>query len=62
MSKVEFVIPSVLNKGEGEKKISIESNNLQDAFTMASNQMGEDFKRKVLDLNGKRALSDQYLH
>ena len=46
MSKVEFVIPSVLNKGEGEKKISIESNNLQDAFTMASNQMGEDFKRK----------------
>lgn len=63
MAKVEFVIPSVLNKGEGEKKISIESNNLQDAFTMASDQMGEDFKRKVLDLNGKpRSLINIYIN
>src|SRR5215210_5367807 len=63
MAKVEFVIPSVLNKGSGEKKISLESSDLQDAFNKVSDQMGEDFKLKVFDLNGKpRALINIYIN
>jgi adenylyltransferase/sulfurtransferase len=63
MAKVEFVIPSVLNKGSGEKKISLESSNLQDAFNKVSDHMGEDFKLKVFDLNGKpRALINIYIN
>jgi adenylyltransferase/sulfurtransferase len=63
MAKVEFVIPSVLNKGLGEKKISLESSNLQDAFNKVSDQMGEDFKLKVFDINGKpRALINIYIN
>ena len=63
MAKVEFTIPSVLNKGAGEKKISLEAKNLDDAFTKLSEQMGEDFKRRVFDLNGKpRALINIYIN
>jgi molybdopterin-synthase adenylyltransferase len=63
MAKVEFVIPSVLNKGLGEKKISLESSDLQDAFNKVSDQMGDDFKLKVFDLNGKpRALINIYIN
>ena len=63
MAKVEFVIPSVLNKGLGEKKILLESSDLQDAFNKVSDQMGEDFKLKVFDLNGKpRALINIYIN
>src|SRR5919109_2862754 len=63
MAKVEFVIPSVLNKGSGEKKISLESSDLQDALNKVSDQMGEDFKLKVFDLNGKpRALINIYVN
>ncbi|MGC2429780.1 MAG: ThiF family adenylyltransferase [Nitrososphaeraceae archaeon] len=63
MAKIEFVIPSVLTKGAGEKKISLEATNLEDAFTKISDQMGEDFKRRVLDLNGKpRSLINIYIN
>src|SRR5918911_1610182 len=63
MPKVEFTIPSVLNKGAGEKKVSLEAKNLDDAFTKLSAQMGEDFKRRVFDLNGKpRALINIYMN
>src|SRR5919205_3156800 len=63
MAKVEFTIPSVLNKGAGEKKVSLEASNLDDAFTKLSDQMGEDFKRRVFDLNGKpRALINIYIN
>src|ERR671938_2023178 len=63
MAKVEFTIPSGLNKGTGEKKVSLEANNLDDAFTKLSDQMGEDFKRRVFDLNGKpRALINIYIN
>ena len=63
MAKVQFTIPSVLNKGAGEKKVSLEANNLDDAFTKLSDQMGEDFKRRVFDLNGKpRALINIYIN
>jgi molybdopterin/thiamine biosynthesis adenylyltransferase/molybdopterin converting factor small subunit len=63
MAKVEFTIPSVLNKGAGEKKVSLEAKNLDDAFTKLSERMGEDFKRRVFDLNGKpRALINIYIN
>src|ERR671929_1608203 len=63
MAKVQFTIPSVLNKGAGEKKVSLEANNLDDAFIKLSDQMGEDFKRRVFDLNGKpRALINIYIN
>lgn len=63
MAKIEFVVPSVLTKGAGEKKIPLEAINLQDAFTKLSEQMGDDFKRRVLDLNGKpRSLINIYIN
>lgn len=63
MVEIEFVIPSVLNKGGGERKLPIEAESLSDAFQKASEKMGEDFKRKVFDLNGKpRSLINIYLN
>jgi adenylyltransferase/sulfurtransferase len=63
LAKVEFVVPSVLNKGQGEKKISLEASDLQDAFSKISEQMGEDFKRRVFDHNGKpRSLINIYVN
>jgi len=63
LAKVEFVVPSVLNKGQGEKKISLEASDLQDAFAKISEQMGDDFKRRVFDHNGKpRSLINIYIN
>ena len=63
MAKIEFTIPSVLNKGAGEKRVALEASNLEDAFTKLSEQMGEDFKRRVFDLNGKpRTLINIYVN
>ncbi|MFZ0513281.1 MAG: ThiF family adenylyltransferase [Candidatus Nitrosopolaris sp.] len=63
MANIEFVIPSVLNKGMGEKKISLEANDLHDAFAKISDKVGDDFKRRVFDLNGKpRALINIYIN
>lgn len=63
MAKIEFVVPSVLNKGGGEKKLSLDAVSLQDAFSKVSSQMGDDFKRKVFDLNGKpRPLINVYVN
>ncbi len=63
LAKVEFVVPSVLNKGQGEKKISLEASDLRDAFAKISEQMGDDFKRRVFDQNGKpRSLINIYIN
>jgi molybdopterin/thiamine biosynthesis adenylyltransferase/molybdopterin converting factor small subunit len=63
LATVEFVIPSVLNKGAGEKKLSIDASTLEEAFNLISNMLGDDFKRRVLDLNGKpRALINIYIN
>lgn len=63
MANIEFIIPSVLNKGMGEKKISLEANDLYEAFTKVSDNVGDDFKRRVLDRNGKpRALINIYIN
>ena len=63
LAKVEFVVPSVLNRGQGERKIPLEASDLQDAFGKVSEQMGDDFKRRVFDLNGKpRSLINIYIN
>jgi molybdopterin-synthase adenylyltransferase len=63
LAKVEFVVPSVLNRGQGEKKIPLEASDLQDAFSKISEQMGDDFKRKVFDHNGRpRSLINIYVN
>ncbi len=63
MANVEFVIPSVLNKGMGEKKISLEARDLSDAFLKVSDILGDDFKRRIFDLNGKpRSLINIYVN
>ena len=63
MAKVEFVVPSVLNRGQGEKKFSIEGSDLHDAFQKVSEQMGDDFRRRVFDHNGKpRSLINIYIN
>lgn len=63
MAKIEFIIPSVLNKGSGEKKILLDVQDLHDAFNKVSDNLGDDFKRRVLDLNGKpRALINIYIN
>ncbi len=63
MANIEFVIPSVLNKGMGERKVSLEANDLHEAFAKVSDTVGDDFKRRVFDLNGKpRALINIYIN
>lgn len=63
MAKVEFVIPSVLNKGEGEKKISVDANTLQEAISSITSMFGEDFARRILDSDGKpRSLINIYIN
>lgn len=63
MVKVEFIIPSVLNKGGGERKLPIEAESLGDALQKVSEAIGDDFKRRVFDLNGKpRPLINIYLN
>jgi adenylyltransferase/sulfurtransferase len=63
MAKVEFVIPSVLNKSNGERKISLDANDLSDAFTKINSEMGEEFQRRVFDIDSKpRALINIYLN
>ncbi|PWU80692.1 MAG: 4-methyl-5(B-hydroxyethyl)-thiazole monophosphate biosynthesis protein [Candidatus Nitrosopolaris wilkensis] len=63
MANIEFIIPSVLNKGTGEKKISVEAHDLHEAFAKVTDILGDDFKRRVFDLNGKpRALINIYIN
>jgi molybdopterin/thiamine biosynthesis adenylyltransferase/molybdopterin converting factor small subunit len=63
LATVEFVIPSVLNKGAGEKKLSVDASTLNEAFNIVSDKLGDDFKRRVIDLNGKpRALINIYIN
>ena len=63
MTKVEFTLPSVLTRGTGEKKISLDAISLEDAFEKVTELMGEDFKRRVLDINGKpRSLINIYIN
>ena len=63
MAKLTFTVPSVLNKGGGEKKIEISAATLTEAFDKMSQAMGDDFKKRVLDDDGKpRSLINIYIN
>ncbi|MGH1566626.1 MAG: ThiF family adenylyltransferase [Nitrosopumilus sp.] len=63
MTKIVFTIPSVLNQGGGEKKTEISADSITDAFVKISEIMGDDFKRRVLESDGKpRSLINIYIN
>ena len=63
MPNITFTIPSVLNKGGGEKKLSITVDSLLDSFNKASENLGDDFKRRVLNDDGTpRSLINIYVN
>ncbi len=63
MANITFTIPSVLNKGGGEKKIDITATNLSEAFAKISESMGDDFQRRVLNSDGTpRSLINIYIN
>lgn len=63
MASITFVIPSVLNSGGGEKRIEICAESLQDAFEQVARAMGDDFRRRVLESDGRpRSLINIYIN
>jgi len=63
MPNITFTIPSVLNKGGGEKKLQISAESLLDSFNQVSEEMGDDFKRRVLNADGTpRSLVNVYIN
>jgi len=53
----------VLNKGGGEKKLDITAENLLEAFAKISENMGDDFQRRVLNSDGTpRSLINIYIN
>src|SRR5574338_710087 len=63
MANIKFTIPSVLNKGGGEKKIDLAATTLSEAFTKISEQLGDEFKRRVLNPDGSpRSLINIYIN
>lgn len=63
MASIKFTIPSVLNKGGGEKKVDISAATLNEAFNKISEQLGDEFKRRVLNPDGSpRSLINIYIN
>ena len=63
LANITFTIPSVLNKGGGEKKITISASKLAEAFSAISDDMGDEFKRRVLNDDGTpRSLINIYIN
>jgi adenylyltransferase/sulfurtransferase len=63
LPNVTFTIPSVLNKGGGEKKLPITADSLLDSFNKVSDTMGDDFKHRVLNDDGTpRSLINIYIN
>ena len=63
MANIKFTIPSVLNKGGGEKKVDLIATTLSEAFTKISEQLGDEFKRRVLNPDGSpRSLINIYIN
>lgn len=63
MANITFTIPSVLNKGGGEKKTPITADTLLESFNKISDIMGDDFKRRVLNDDGTpRSLINIYIN
>lgn len=63
MANITFTIPSVLNKGGGEKKLQVTASSLLESFNKVSDTMGDDFKRRVLNDDGTpRSLVNIYIN
>lgn len=63
MAELTFVIPSVLNGGQGEKRLDIQATSLTDAFATAAKSLGSDFARRALEPNGSpKALINIYIN
>jgi len=63
MADIVFTIPSVLNQGGGERKTDLSADSLQDAFAKISEAMGDDFRRLVLEADGRpRSLINVYVN
>ncbi|MGQ0606189.1 MAG: ThiF family adenylyltransferase [Candidatus Nitrosotenuis sp.] len=63
MANITFTIPSVLNKGGGEKKLQVTATSLLESFNKISESMGDDFKRRVLNDDGTpRSLINIYVN
>mgnify|MGYP003338459861 FL=1 len=63
MPNITFTIPSVLNKGGGEKKLAVTASSLLESFGQVSEIMGDDFKRRVLNDDGSpRSLINIYIN
>jgi len=63
LANITFTIPSVLNQGSGEKKVPIEAGGLTEAFSKISENMGDEFKRRVLNDDGTpRSLINIYIN
>ena len=63
MPNITFTIPSVLNKGGGEKKLPLSAGSLLESFGKVSEIMGDDFKRRVLNDDGTpRSLINIYIN
>mgnify|MGYP003332176615 FL=1 len=63
MPNITFTIPSVLNKGGGEKKLPVSASSLLESFGKVSEIMGDDFKRRVLNDDGTpRSLINIYIN
>ena len=63
MANIKFTIPSVLNKGGGEKKVDLTASTLLEAFAKISEQLGDEFKRRVLNPDGTpRSLINIYIN
>ncbi|MEX1996934.1 MAG: ThiF family adenylyltransferase [Nitrosopumilaceae archaeon] len=63
MANIKFTIPSVLNKGGGEKKVEISAATLSEAFAKISENMGDEFQRRVLNADGTpRSLINIYIN
>jgi len=63
LASIKFTIPSVLNKGGGEKKIDVSATTLSEAFAKISEKMGDEFKRRMLNADGTpRSLINIYIN
>jgi len=63
LANIKFVIPSVLNKGGGEKKVDVSASTLSEAFAKISQTMGDEFQRRVLNSDGTpRSLINIYIN
>ncbi|MXX20193.1 MAG: 4-methyl-5(B-hydroxyethyl)-thiazole monophosphate biosynthesis protein [Cenarchaeum sp. SB0661_bin_35] len=63
MVSITFVIPSVLNKGGGERRLDLNAESLSDAFVQATGILGDDFARRVLEPDGSpRSLINVYIN